>query len=215
MSDIFEEIDEELRQDQVFQWWKKHSKLIIAGLVVLVVGMGGYFGYKQWSDSKRQAGGNQLQTALEAKTAGETDAALATLSDLSSQGGSYGLLAQFERAKLLLEEGEREQALAAYEAIASDSTIEAEYRDLAVILSAFAQIGAASLSELERLLNPIMGVDRPYAASAKEIMILAQIDAGETAAARTSIEALQEEEEVPNGLQQRLTRYLADLPEAE
>ena len=40
MADIFDEVSEELKQDQLIQTWKKYSKLIITLILIFVVSIG-------------------------------------------------------------------------------------------------------------------------------------------------------------------------------
>jgi len=37
MSDIFQEVDEEVRRDKALEFWKKHQNLIIAGAALIMV----------------------------------------------------------------------------------------------------------------------------------------------------------------------------------
>ena len=48
MADIFDEVSEELRQDQVIEIWKKYSKIII-GLITLLIFLAlGYLAFNNW-----------------------------------------------------------------------------------------------------------------------------------------------------------------------
>ena len=46
MSDIFQEVDEEVRRDKALEFWKKHQNLIIAGAALIVLATGGYRFYE-------------------------------------------------------------------------------------------------------------------------------------------------------------------------
>ena len=49
MADIFDEVSEELKQDQLIQTWKKYSKLIITLILIFVVSIGSYKAYITWN----------------------------------------------------------------------------------------------------------------------------------------------------------------------
>ena len=49
MADIFDEVSEELKQDQLIQLWKKYSKLIITFFILLVLSVSTYQVYMLWN----------------------------------------------------------------------------------------------------------------------------------------------------------------------
>ncbi len=46
MSDIFREVDEEVRREQLKKLWERYSILIVAVAVLIVAGVGGWRGYE-------------------------------------------------------------------------------------------------------------------------------------------------------------------------
>ena len=52
MADIFDEVSEELKQDQLIQLWKKYSKLIITFFILLVLSVSTYQVYMIWNEKK-------------------------------------------------------------------------------------------------------------------------------------------------------------------
>ena len=49
MADIFDEVSEELKQDQLIQLWKKYSKFIITFFIILVLSVLTYQAYIVWN----------------------------------------------------------------------------------------------------------------------------------------------------------------------
>ena len=45
MADIFQEVDEEVRREQLKKLWERYGNLIIAACVLVVVGVGAWRGY--------------------------------------------------------------------------------------------------------------------------------------------------------------------------
>ena len=45
MSDIFREVDEEVRGEKLKQLWERHSNLIVALALLVVLAVGGWRGY--------------------------------------------------------------------------------------------------------------------------------------------------------------------------
>jgi hypothetical protein len=52
VSDIFSEVDEEVRRERVRQIWERYSVLIIALAVLIVAGIGAWRGYEYWIAKK-------------------------------------------------------------------------------------------------------------------------------------------------------------------
>ena len=51
MSDIFQEVDEEVRRDKAAEFWKKYQNLIIGAAVLIVLATAGY----RYYDNRRLA----------------------------------------------------------------------------------------------------------------------------------------------------------------
>ena len=64
MSDIFREIDDELRRENLLQLWSRYSRYIIAAAVLLVLIAGGIFAWRQHLASERLAQANRYTAAL-------------------------------------------------------------------------------------------------------------------------------------------------------
>ena len=46
MSDIFREVDEEVRREKLQQLWERHGNLIVAAALLVVLAVGGWRGYE-------------------------------------------------------------------------------------------------------------------------------------------------------------------------
>mgnify|MGYP000163456100 FL=1 len=64
MADIFDEVSEELKQDQLIQTWKKYSKLIIILIIILIVLLGSYHAYTTWNKKQIEVVSEQYFQAL-------------------------------------------------------------------------------------------------------------------------------------------------------
>ena len=65
MADIFDEVSEELKQDQLIQLWKKYSKYIFSLLILLILSISSYQGYLIWNKKKITANSEQFFSGLE------------------------------------------------------------------------------------------------------------------------------------------------------
>ena len=53
MADIFDEINEDLKRDQMQELWSRYGKYVIIAVSLVVIGVGTRQGYTAWQD--RQA----------------------------------------------------------------------------------------------------------------------------------------------------------------
>ena len=76
MSDIFSEVDEEVRREQLKRLWDRWSGVIVAAAVLLVVGVGAWRGWQYLETKKAQEAGAAFETALTLSQEGKHDEAL-------------------------------------------------------------------------------------------------------------------------------------------
>ena len=55
MSDIFREVDEEVRREQLKKLWDRYGNFVIAALILVVVGVAAWRGYAWWVPCTGQA----------------------------------------------------------------------------------------------------------------------------------------------------------------
>ena len=83
MSDIFREIDEELRQERFQQLWKRYGTYVIAGIVALVLAIGGYKFYASYQLTRAGESGAQFAQATKLISEGKYGQAEPILSALA------------------------------------------------------------------------------------------------------------------------------------
>src|SRR5580658_7140009 len=66
VSDIFQEVDEEVRREQLKKLWERYGTYIIAALILVIVAVGGWRGYEWWQ-AKRAAGACGVRTGSDAR----------------------------------------------------------------------------------------------------------------------------------------------------
>ncbi len=66
MTDIFQEVDEEVRRDKAAEFWKKYQNLIIGAAVLIVLASAGFRYWQYEKEKAEQAAGDQFQAAIAA-----------------------------------------------------------------------------------------------------------------------------------------------------
>jgi len=128
VSDIFREIDEELRRDNLLKLWSRYGRYIVAVAVFALVVAGGIVAWRDHQRSERLAQSARYAGALALARDGKEADAVKVFAAINREGGGYALLASFEEAALLAKSGDRAGAAAAYDRIAAASELDPNLR---------------------------------------------------------------------------------------
>ena len=136
MSDIFREVDEEVRAQKLEAFWKRYSSFLIAGAVLLLAAVGGWRYYAHTEETAAAASAARFEEALELSRQGKPAEAQSVLDALVASGaGGYRQLARF-RSTAELAAGDPVAGAKAFDALAADSALDQTLRDLARLRAA-------------------------------------------------------------------------------
>ncbi len=211
MSDIFREIEEELRRENLAKLWQRYGYYVVGFLVAVVVATGIVVGWRQYVARLRADEGERYQVALDLMRGDKLQEAEAAFAALAQGSGERAVLARFEGAALLARSGDAAGAAARYEAIATDASIDQSFRDLATILSAQYGLSSGDPHRIIRRLQPLVASAGAWRPSALELTALAQLQAGDKAEARANYQRLADDESAPRGMRTRATEMVAAL----
>ncbi|MEE9208993.1 MAG: tetratricopeptide repeat protein, partial [Kiloniellales bacterium] len=141
MADIFKEVDEDLRRDNLEKLWKKYGFQIIGLAAAVVLGVAGVQGWQAYDLDQRSKLSDRYGAARELAQGGEATAGLDAMIDLSeASGGGYAGLAAFEEARLRVESGDTGGAIAVWDRIAEGSGLGPGFKEAATLFSILHQI---------------------------------------------------------------------------
>jgi hypothetical protein len=212
VTDIFREIDEDLRRDRLEAVWRRYGTYILAAAVAVVVATGAYVGWQRYAESARAGRAAAFVGAMDL-VARKDAGAEAALASIASEGGGYAALARLQQAAQLAKAGDVAGATDIYEAMTGDGSLEAPFRDLALILIGLRGVDTAEPVALSARLAPLAEDGQPWRHSARELMALLAQRAGDTAKARELLNRLVDDQEAPQGARRRATELLQGLPE--
>lgn len=213
MSDVFREVDEAVREDQLKRFMKRYGLLLGIILVAVVVGIGGWQVWSSWQHGNRVENSDAYAAAMLAARQGKTQEALEALGTLADPGeGEVPTLAAFAQARILVGEGQRDSAIRIWDAIAASEAAGPIYQDVALLLSVMHQVGQAPSQELSGRLAPLTGETEPFRPLAQELQALLALDAGDAATARTLLETLRDDPATSADQKERVTQLLAGIP---
>lgn len=178
MTDIFSEIDEDIRKDRAQRIWKRFGKYVIGGAVLLVLVVAGWRVYEGYATARSAAAGDRF---LDAVTLAEenpqtgVDALEAIAADSPS---GYGALARFRAASALAQDGDFDESIAHFRELSSDASLDPLVRDVASIRLGYLLLDHGSATEVDGLLLELSDTTHPFSHSAREIRAFAAMKAG-------------------------------------
>ncbi|ABD87831.1 tetratricopeptide repeat protein [Rhodopseudomonas palustris] len=214
MSELFNEVDEELRREQLKRLWDRYSLLIIVGAILIIAGVGGWRGYQYFEAKKAAEAGaafNQASELSEQNKHAEAEAVFAKLATTAPAG--YRTLARLRNAAEIATR-DPQAAAKAYDEIAADRAVPAVDRDLAKVRAAGLLLETASYSDLLQRLEPATTADGTYRHTARELLALSAWRGGDATAARKWLELISTDAETPSSLRSRADVLQALLPPA-
>jgi hypothetical protein len=211
LTDIFREIDEELRYDKLLRVWRRHRIAIIVAIAGLILGTAGYVGWKDYSEKQALARAQAFQVALDLVAQPDDATALAALDRVTEGSDGYAALARLQKAAVEMRSGNTAGAIAIYDALAADSSIEKTFRDLATLLLALNALDTGEPDELIARLAPLTADANAWRYSAREVTALLRLRKGDTAGARELLTALSADSAAPQGVRSRAAELLAGL----
>jgi len=204
VSDIFREVDEEVRREKLQQLWERHSNLIVSLALLVVLAVGGWRGYEWWERKKAAESGSQFEAATALAEAGKQAEAQAAFAKVAQEGSTgYRILARFREAA---ETAKTDPGAAAklYDSLATDSSLDRTLRDLAAIRGGLILVDTAPLAQLTANLEPLTTADRPFRHTARELLAVSAWRNGDAAAAKRWLDLIATDAETPPGTRARM-----------
>ena len=172
MADIFDEVSEELQQDQLIKTWKKYSKLIITLILLIIISLVSYQAYISWNKKKIEAISEQYFEALEQledKNYSKSQSLFLNNSENDKSG--YSILSLFGLAEANYQNGKIDEMIINYKTIYDDESIDIYYRNLSRILSVLKD-NSSSFDQQKLLLEPMLNSPNSLQVIAAELEIL-------------------------------------------
>ncbi|NQZ14248.1 MAG: hypothetical protein HRT94_05435 [Alphaproteobacteria bacterium] len=154
MADIFQEVDEALKQEKLEKFWDEYKNTIVTAIVVLIASTALSSFYQSWDKGRDHA---ETAALLQAVEADDQAAAFAEFADKTRRG--HETIAKMNQAAVLIQKGTEEskkEAAEIYAAIAMQKSAPDDFRDLSRVLAVRNGITG---DQAEKLLKPILKND--------------------------------------------------------
>jgi hypothetical protein len=207
--DFFREVDEAVRQDQYKALFDKYGLYVLGLAVLLVAGVAGYNAWTFWRQSQAQTAGAEFTQAVILAESNDPKAK-ELLDALAKQGpAGYQVLARFRLAAAEAKAGKTDEAVAAYDALASDSRVDGILQGVAMLQAAALRLDKADFAEMERRLKPLVDSNSAWRYSARELLGLSAYKHNDMREAERQFSTLLGDQGTPRGLRERADMMLA------
>jgi hypothetical protein len=202
VSDIFREVEEEVRQERLQQWWKKYGDYVIAGVSVVAIVVAGWKLWQHYEQQQRLKASSQFESALQMSAVGQNDLSAQAYAQIAKKAPSgYARVAELARADELLAMGRTNDAVAIYMKIAEKNRY--GLGDVARIRAAWAQADTLSTDALRNLVAPLDNDKSQWRFMARELLAYRAFKDGKKADALNEYKSLAKASEAPASLRQR------------
>ncbi len=206
------EVDEELRKDQALHVWQNYGRWIIGAVIAGLIAFAGFLYWQSHSEGRRGEEGETFKAAFKALSENkvqETEAPLKALAASSSEG--FSAMARFTQADVLLQKNDLKGAAAILGAIAADTGLAQEFRDLALIRQTSAEYDTLKPEQVVERLKGLAVKDGTWFGSAGEMVAVAYLRQGKRGDAGKLYGEIAKNEGVPRSIRQRAVQMAGVL----
>lgn len=191
MTDLFREVEEDLRREQFSKLWEKYGLYVIGLAVAIVLVVAAIVGWRAWTHSRAVEASARYETLVaEMAEAAPAESAAAFAAFANETSGGYRVLARLAEADRFLAAGDRDAALAAYEAAANDSAAPEIVRGMATVKGGLLLVDTLSYDDMRARVAPINRETSPWRSNALELLALAAIREGKWSEADANVKLI-------------------------
>jgi hypothetical protein len=204
VADIFHEVDEEVRREQLKKLWDKYSLVLIAAAVLFVAAVAGWRGYEYYVGKKAAEAGAQFEAALSLVEQGkQADAEAAFTKIVGDAPQGYRVLSRFQAASALARTKQAD-GVKAFDDLAADTSLGPIWQDLAGVRAGLLLVDTAPLADVQKRLDPLAEPGRPYRHTARELLALSAWKNKDAAATKRYIDMISADAETPQSTRSRV-----------
>jgi hypothetical protein len=212
VSELFSEVDEELRRERLKKIWDRYSVLIIAAAILIIAAAGGWRGYQYLEAKKSAVAGSAFEAAAtlaDQNKHAEAEAAFTKLAATAPAG--YRGLSRL-RAAAEASQHDPKAAIKLYDEIAADNSVGGEERDLARVRAAGLLLDTETYNNMLQRLESAAAPEGTFRHTARELLALSAWRTNDMTAARKWLDMIAEDGQTPSSLRSRAEALQALLP---
>ena len=203
-----QEVDDDLRRDQMNALWKAYGKYVIGGAIGIVLAVSGTQLYTQQVNSSREANSSIFSAAAE-KSVAESAASTQIWETAATElGGGYVALAELRLAAALVNADDVSGAIAAYDKVAANAGSDVVLREYAQLLAAMLVLGEnQDIDAAKSRFEVIAITGQPWYFSATEQVAYIDMTQGNFDAALSQFSLLVDDAKTPPTIAARARQF--------
>jgi hypothetical protein len=208
VTDIFREVEEDVRRERLEKLWKEYGDYVLAAIAVVVLAVAGYQFWTYYHTRQIMQASDNYMSASQHLAGGDAAEAVKTFSQLAKEAPSgYQSISRLELANSLVAAGNFADAVAVYKEIekGDDPSLAA----IARVRHAWAIVDFAPKSEVASLLAPLTASDSDWKYSAREVLAYSDFRNGDTRAAIAAFKGLADHPGAPPAMRLRAVDMVA------
>lgn len=204
------EVQEDMQREKMAQIWDRYGVLILGLVALLVAAVGGYKYMEYRQTTAANAAGVRFEQAAKLASEGKAEEANKEFQAIIADAPpGYGALARLRIAATKT----GDEAVAAYDAVAKQGSVDVMLRDYAAIQAALLRVDRADWTEMQNRLNDLTNEKNPWRAASRELLGLAALKAGKLDEARKAFDQLLGDQATPPSMLERIRVMMSMLTE--
>lgn len=209
MSDVFDEVNEELRKERMEALAKKYAPFVIGVVVAVLAVVIGNQLYTNYVIDAANKDGDIMLSAVDNAGAdgGDVNSEEQLLSLVAEGSGAYPEMAKLRLASDFANAGNTEEAIRLYDEVMASAPAP-ELTQVALMRKAYILLDKSDYATLKEMLSSVDGMWRPLA---DEVLAVAAFNASDYETAAAHYFDIASQASISNGLRQRADKGLSVL----
>ena len=210
-TDAFiQEIDEDVKNDNLKVLWDKYGIFVVLLVVLAVSATVSFEKIRSWKAEQNQQTTENYMTAAQLRAnPEETIAALQQINQ--SNQGIFSDFAKLQIANVMFNQNKPEEAMAALQSLIDDKQANDEVKNIALIKLATYKVDQLPRAEFEALVKPIIDANNSWTPLAQDLLAMSAIQDGDVDTARSIYENILKIKDLPEGFKAKVQDMLTSL----
>jgi len=210
LSDIFREVEEEVRRERFEQIWKQYGDYIIAGVALIIIAIAGFELWQRYEENQKFKASETFIAAQQLAETGNLNQATQAFEVVAKDApGGYVKMARLSQAGVLQISGQPNEALMIYKTIAKDD--DGLIGSIARLRGGWILAAEGPRTDLDSLVAPLTDPTSPWRFSAREILAYADFHTGLNAKAQKEFQEIANDNGASGPLRRRTAAIAAFL----
>lgn len=210
-TDAFiQEVDEDVKNDNLKVIWNRYGLFIIAFVVLAVSAAISFDRIKAWKTAQNQKTTESYMAAAQLQENSE-DTIEALQNITKTTQGIFGDFARLQIANVLFNEDKIDDALATLQALIDDKEVNSEVKHIALIKYATYKVDDMSQDEFKELLKPLLDVENSWTPLANDLVAMSAIQHGDIETAKTIYAEMLKIKDLPENFRSKIQDILSSL----